>query len=199
MFAAVVFLGGCGATMQITPDKKSAISVVSISNHVVVTEKPQFISGAGRLLAPGIGGAIGGMIDSAERSKDQQYIAFLKSAEIDVGAIVRSVFEAQLKQDPFFGSRVRTTAPYQFVISVPFHALVQKTSLTNLYRANILIQVKLIGPTGKVISEGQAHSCLFGDCVPLHTLEEIQSNPAVLKEQYEAAARDAVRQLLKGL
>lgn len=191
VITASILLGACGATMQISPEKKSAIYAVTVSDRVAVTDEPRFISGIGHLLAPGIGGEI--------EDKDQQYVAFLKAARIDIASIVKSVFEAQLSAHPVYGPKVKPNAPYRFELEVPFHALVQKTSITNYYRANVSLRIKLVGPNGEVLGKGRAQSCIFGDCVPLHKLDEIRSNPAFLKLQYEAAVKDAIRQVLEGL
>ena len=199
VMATIAFLAGCGATMRVAPEKQSAIDAVAISDKVVVTDKPQFISGVGRLFAPGIGGATGAMIDAAERDKDKQYVAFLKAAGIDVASIVKAAFEAQLREHLVYGSKLRANATYRFELEVPFHALVQKTSFTDYYRANVSLRIKLVGPSGEVLGEGRAQSCLFGDCVPQYKLDEIRSNPGLLKIQYEAAAKDAARQVLEGL
>jgi hypothetical protein len=192
-------LGGCASSLQIPDTAKGSIDAVSIGDTVVVTPNPQFISGIGRLIAPGIGGVAGAIIDSGERDKDKQYILFLKAAGIDVAPIVRSEFESQIRKHPFFGSRLSPAGKYRFEIDVPFHALVQKTSITNYYRANVGVRVKLIGPTGEVVGEGKAQSCLFGDCIKLYELEELLANPELLRQQYVEAARDAIQQVLKSL
>lgn len=175
--------------MQLSQDRKSTIDAVSVG-PVIVTDRPEFLSGVGSLLAPGT---------STERDKHRQYAAFLKSSQVDVGGIVKAAFDAQLRQHPTLGSKVKPGARYRFDIEVPYHALVQRNTFSDDYRPSVGLRVRLVGPGGEVISEGRASSCIAGDCTPYQKLDQIRANPDLLKSQYDAAARDAIRQVLEAL
>lgn len=185
--------------MQISDTTRAAIGEVAIDTKVSVTADPQFFSGPGSLFAAGTGGLVGGLIDAREQRKHQSYGQFLAQSGIDVGEIVRRTFEQEICNDPFFGPRLRQSAPYRFELEIPFYSLTQKNSFSDFYRPGISVKVRLIGPGGERVAEGIGSSCSFGDCLGYHTLAEIQANPQLLAAQYQLAAQIAIRKVMETL
>lgn len=191
-----LILGGC-ATTTLDPQQRNAVRSLYVSPEVKVAPNVDFISGIGDLLAPGIGGAIGSIIDSAERDKDKSFTDFLKTSGIVVGNICRDQTIARLKADPFWGPRYRENGEYQLRIEIPYYSYFRKNALSDFFRPGILIRYELTGPSGEIIARGHASSGSFNDRLPEHTLEQIRENPALLKNAYAKAADEAIEEILK--
>jgi hypothetical protein len=210
--AFAILLGGCATTKPLPEAARSSIDLVSISDSVAVAPtryskfgpvvsvhyNPVFIGVGGSFLTPGSGAAYDAILAS-ERDENKQYALFLKAVGIDVSPIVRSEFELQIRQHPFFGPRLAQTAKYRFELDIPHYSLVQTKSFSEYYKASITVHARLVGQTGEVIAEAKGSSCLFLDCFSPNKLSDILAKPELLREQYTLATRYAIQELLKSL
>lgn len=183
----ILLLIGCGPSKTVKPN---AVGAVSVDPHVQVTTNPELLSGVAPLLTP---------YSESEKEKHRQYKRQLEEGKIDVGAIVRKEFLAALSQHPAYGPKLKVNGPYKFVVSVPYHALVQQTTFSDKYAANVGIEVVLLAPDGTVLFKSTAQSCIFSKCVTPYTLPELKSNPSLLDEQYREASKDAVSEVVSEL
>ena len=184
---AVISLIGCSATRTVKP---SSIGPISIHPKVEVTTKPELLSGVSSLFTPYF---------ESEKEKHKGYRLQLKDGGVDVGQIVLDQFRKGIAKHPVYSSKLADNGSNKFRISVPYHALVQQTTLSQKYAANVTIVVELLSPSGEVLFKSIEQSCIFTKCVTPYTLEQLKAKPELLKEQYKEASNDAVSGVLADL
>lgn len=197
--AITLALGGCTTAKAISLEQRDSITSVSVAPEVKIAPNADFIGGIGKLLAPGIGGVIGGAIDAGERDKDKTFTEFLTSSGIKVEDICRNQLISRLKADPFWGTRYNDGKGYSIRIEVPHYSFFRKNTFSDLYRPGVLIRYELLDPSGQVVAHGVGTSGAFNDKLPEHTLEEVRSNPELLKNAYAQAADEAITKILQSL
>jgi hypothetical protein len=209
VFAIVV--GGCATTKALSQTARASVDQVSISDSVAVAPtrvsdyglikvihyNPHFFGGT--FLTPGSGPVGDAILASGEWDENRQFAMFLKATGIDVALIVRSEFEAQIRQHPFFGPRLVQVAPYRFELEVPNYGLVQVRNFSAYHKATMVVRARLVGPTGEVLAQAKGSSCVLRECFEADTLSDIIAKPEMLRQQYMLAARNAIQELLQSL
>lgn len=190
-------LAGCAGTGRIDPHVRTAIVSLRLDPKVAIPETAEFYAGAGPLLAAGLGGFIGGVIQASEREKSRQFTVTLTDAGVDIAAIVREGLIARLKRDPYWGTRYRENAPFVIRAEVTQYALVQKNTFSDYFRPTVSIRYAVIGPGEKTMTQGRGSVSAFNSALPEVTLEEVRSNPAILKPAFEKAAEIAINDILE--
>jgi len=179
----------------------------SVNEKVTIPDKVNFISGAGELLAPGLGGAVGGAIggaivgvlDAIERDEDVKFTSFLKSNNIDIGNIVYTRFVNHIQQHPLYNSKYKEDGVLTAHLSVLYYSVIQKNIFFKYYRPGLLIKVQFKDRKGKVIAEGRADAGAFNSNIPEETQENFKKNPRLLEDMFSNAADEAIRTLLGSL
>ena len=127
-------------------------------------------------------------------SKNPEHLAALQKAGVDLSFIMRSAVAAELNRRPEVLQKFRNEG-YRMQIQVSDEGL-QKSGVGGIERfsAQLMGAFRVTGRSGQPVAEGGLIGgmgpCPIGDCVQLHTADELRANPALLANQYRAVAAD---------
>jgi len=196
--AILVLLNGCGTTIALTPEQRTSIESLSLERKVDKPKTAEFGGGIKRLLSAG-GGAIGSLLESSTQTEDQRFTTLLNDSGIDIAQIVYEQFDARLKVHPFFGPRYRDNGAHKLRIEVSYYSYLPKNMFTNYYRPIVFINYQLISPSSEVIAKGVTSSGATNDRIPQQTLEQVHSDPQILKGAFTTAVNETINEILDSL
>lgn len=194
----LVLLSGCAGITTLTPERRSSIESLSLERQVDKPKTAEFSGGIARLLSTG-GGVIGGVLESATQSQDEAFTIFLNDSGIDVAQIAREQFDTRLKAHPFFGPRYRDSGTHKLRIAVSYYSYYPRSMFTDYYRPIIQVNYQLTLSSGEVIAKGFGSSGAYNDRIPLQTLEQVRSDPKILKRAFVVAVDEAINEIFASL
>lgn len=207
--APIALLSSC--VSKFTPAQREALSTVAIAPTQV---KPAAYSepyGGDRGAADGaamagvnsgagaIGGALGAIIgesiaatqDNMFRNEKKGLFGAIQANTPQVGVVLNARLAGDLKNDPFFKSRLRPASPNSITSTVTSYQLVRvgKGDEGLLFAPRVIAELSLNDGSGKALAKGTYIG--LGDQKPI---EFYASSAAKSKESYEKAAKVAVDQ-----
>lgn len=183
-------IAGCAASMQLEDSARARIRSISISEKVIVPEKPAYI-GSGSAF-----GALGALVESAS-DQPQAIKDFLAKNNVDVGQIVREQFTQEARQHAFLGSRLQPDGEARIEIGVRIYGLSLKRGFSNDYVPMLGYEVKLFDAANALVWQKYDYVTAFTDGIPVYEFEEYFKSGAAFRAAYAQSARIIARNMLR--
>lgn len=191
-------LTACATTTPLGREVKSQVHSVSV-NESVPTPDSVFFFGTGQALAGALGGGVGAAVGTVVLDDAAVLKNLLLANDIRVGELLRSTFEAQLRQANVFPGVVRGSGDAQFNLSIARYGLFKKGPFEGALRGAIWGTITLVGADGKVLWQKSIHPEATEDRVPAHSFAYYQSHPDALRESFRAASSILVTEIIEDL
>jgi hypothetical protein len=181
-----------------TPDATAQAPAPGVISRVIVSETPSFTAaGPVSLLLLPLGGAVGGAIVGglsalADQDEPTRIANFVRQEQIDVGAMLQAEFERQLPLNPAALRILQKKGPGRWEIRTGYGLI--KTAFSD-FRPIMHTELRLMNEEGTRLwsgggsGGGKAKDLLYGEYF----------KPAVFRDQFQAAAREAAGKLVNEL
>lgn len=200
--ALCLFLTACASTTKLVSEHESAIRNVSFERNVKIPEKAYY-HGPAQTAGAVLFGPLGALVAHATMTNDKLIMDYMKTHEIDIGAIVLEEFERQVKAHPKFLNKQFSSNPdyfdAKFIVEVKMYGLTQKHGYSSEYRPVLGVAARLVSAKDEKLWERYDYITAMNDTAPSYPFDQYFQDPKIMDEAYRAVSKHVVSLLMENL
>jgi hypothetical protein len=195
-FAAVLITATVRISMAADPSNDALLNIGDVTiNESVRVVMPPYYHGSEQSLGAVLGGGIGGAVAAnATKGEPARIAAYVEQQGIDIGALVRTEFERQLKLKPGMADHIQPDAPSKFSLSIKYG--ISKIGLSG-YKPYLVLEAKLVAADGSEVWKQKDYVGGLNSSTPSLKYEDYFTSPEIFKSAFIAAAKEVVTLVLK--
>ncbi len=195
ILSTAIFISGCATNMQVAPQTRQAIHSINIDNNIPKPKEIYYMSSLG-IASMGFG-VIGALTvgETHDVKQKDELMNIIKANNIDIGQIVSQQFTRQLQQN---GINVVNggNSDATLHINIDNYGLSARSQFSGSMLGPILIFDVELDKDGVVVWKTKNITTTITSDMPRHNLAEIEQNPQVLVQMWDAAAAKMVANAL---
>lgn len=194
--ASALVLMGCASSAMREGDCR-AVRSVHLVRPFEIPRQPRVMTRA-NAWGIAIGGAVGGAIAaSGAGGKEEATAKYLAENNIDLGEMLAEELTSQFQSQGILKFALPANADGFLKVQVGGYGIGPTAGMvSDQYRASIGVRAIITAADGRVIWETQVSDPALNGERPSATLEELYSNPRVMREQMRAVAKTSARDLV---